>query len=253
MMVVFSGLDHPVYVESKRVTVMQVSSQSLFARITSALFSEQGEWACEPYTLWDDDEREIKAAEAFISISNPLNLPWKHKLLVGALHERLEECLNFDEDLRFEIQRLNAELMSCVSRVGFQFNADYEFKVEWNLRQYLRAFDYGLAVSASNTLLDNLILFVDLVADMCANRALLFVNLKTFLSKKDLNELYSRILFHGIPVLLLENQESEIYEEFEQKIIVDQHFVEYIIEKTSEGPSPVQRRICSNGFGAVTF
>lgn len=253
MMIVFSGLDRPVCVKTKCVTIMQVASQSLFARIVSSLFSEEGELACEPYTLWEDDEREIRATEAFISVANPLDLPWKHKLLTGALHKRIEECLSLDEDLRFKVQQLNAELMSCVACVGFQFNADYEFKVEWRLRHYLKAFDYSLAVPESNTLLDNLILFVDLVADMCANRTLLFVNLKTFLSRKDLSELYSRVLFHGIPTLLIENQKSEVYDDFEQKIVIDQHFVEYVIEKSSECPSSTQRRICSNGFGAVTF
>ena len=88
---------------------------------------------------------------------------------------------------------------------------------------------------------------------MMINEAILFINLRTFLSKNELELLNERIIFHGIKALMLENQHTEIYSEFESKIVVDQHFVEYRSTYQSGSSSSTQGGFCSNGFGAVTF
>ena len=88
---------------------------------------------------------------------------------------------------------------------------------------------------------------------MMVNAAILFINLRTFLTKNELELLNERIIFHGIKTLMLENQHAEIYSEFESKIVVDQHFIEYSSTYRPESSSSTQGRFCSNGFGAVAF
>lgn len=253
MRISFVGFDHSIDVTSSHVRVLQIANEALFARVVESLLSGRGAQAIEPYTLWGDDGEEVRPSSAFITIANPFELPWKHRSLMGALYSRIEEMLLLDEDRRLQLQELNAELCSCVCKMGFQFNADYGFKVEWGLSQYLKAFGYGIDSSESMSLLDNLIQFVDMSADMAIEEVLVFVNLKTFLTVSELNDLYSRVFLRGIRVLLLENHESRTYHEIERKTVVDQHFIEYESIPWSGCPSPSQRRICPNGFGAVTF
>lgn len=253
MMISFSGFEHSIDMRDSRVLALHIANQALFARVVSALLSGQGERAAEPYTLWGDDGKELRANNVFLPIANPFDLPWKHKRLLGALYSRFEEALLIDEDLRLKMQELHSGMVSSVNQIGFQFNAEYDFGVEWELRHYLKAFDYGVGPREASSLLDNLIQFVDLAADVACDMVLLFVNLKTFLGKNDLLELYERMIFHGISAILIENQNSPLYTDFEKKIIVDQHFIEYEAANWSESTPLPQKRICFNGFGAVTF
>lgn len=253
MMISFSGFEHSIDMRDSRVLALHIANQALFARVVSALLSGQGERAAEPYTLWGDDGKELRANNVFLPIANPFDLPWKHKRLLGALYSRFEEALLIDEDLRLKMQELHLGMVSSVNQIGFQFNAEYDFGVEWELRHYLKAFDYGVGPREASSLLDNLIQFVDLAADVACDMVLLFVNLKTFLGNNDLLELYERMIFHGISAILIENQNSPLYTDFEKKIIVDQHFIEYEAANWSESTPLPQKRICFNGFGAVTF
>lgn len=253
MRISFSGLESPIAIMDKGITILQIKNNSLFARICQSLLSLKGEDAVEQYSVWDKEGREIAPAKAFIIVSNPFDLPWKHKDLMGSLYERFEHELLLDEELRQEIQDMSVSLESSVQKIGFQLNADYRFALKWNISNYLKAFSYGVEISDSTSLFDNLISFIDFGADMSIDKVILFINLKTFLTKNELMMLQERLIFHGISAFLLENYDSPFYLDCEKKYIVDQDFVEYVFENKSECTSSTQGGICSIGFGAVTF
>ena len=240
MLISFSGFDHPIACGDANVSVIQISNKALFARICQSLISGRREGALEPYSITAEDGAVF-------------DLPWKHKSLSGGLYKQFEEHLLADEDDRRLIRQLNEQLESAVAQIGFQYHGEYGFGIEWSLQRYLNAFGFGVEVSPNTSLFDNLIHFIELVADIGISETLLFVNLKTFFTEKELAELYRRLIFYGISSLLLENHDAVIQYGFEHKIVVDQHFLQYEVICQSESPSSAQGRICSNGFGAVTF
>lgn len=252
MKICFAGLENQIVLSGEHVSVLQIDNKALFCRICQALLSCKGAKAIEPYSVWEKDE-EVAPAKAFIVVRDPFALPLGHRSLSGKLFSVISKELLLDEDSRFGIQQASAELNSLISRVGLQFNADYSFEIEWDISRYLKTFGFGLHVLEDASLFDNLINFVDLAADMMVNEAILFINLRTFLTKNELELLNERIIFHGIKTLMLENQHAEIYSEFESKIVVDQHFIEYSSNYRPESSSSTQGRFCSNGFGAVAF
>lgn len=252
MKICFTGLENQIVLSGEYVSVLQINSKPFFCRICQSLLSCKGAKAIEPYSIWEKD-KEVAPTKAFIAVRDPFALPLGHRSLSGKLFAILNRELLIDEESRFGIQQASAELNSLISRVGLQFNADYSFEIEWDISKYLKAFGFGLHVLEDASLFDNLIDFVDLAADMMIDEAILFINLRTFLSKNELELLNERIIFHGIKTLMLENQYAETYSEFESKIVVDQHFIEYRSTYQPESSSSMQGRFCSNGFGTVTF
>lgn len=253
MLISFVGFDNPVIFDRTHASVVQIANESLYARVCQSLISGKGEDAVEPYSIWDDNGVEIRASQAFLPIINPFDLPRKHKTLLNGLYERLYQNLLVDEDARSKLQHLSERMETAVAEMAFQLNGNYGFGLKWDMREYLRAFGFGAETLTSASLFENLIGFVELVADVGLDKTLLFVNLKTFLTENELEELYRTLIFYGIQTLLLENHQSEVYSEFEHKTIIDRHFLEYEASYRSECPSPSQGRICSNGFGAVAF
>lgn len=253
MKVVFAGLDHPIEVASGHVSVLTILNNALFCRLCQSLLSQEGEDAVEPYTVWDEEGEPVKPSDAFIVVRDPFNLPFDDKRLMGQLHERIKQELLVDEEARLRIKELSATVATIFSEICMQFNADYGFALEWDECRYLKAFGFGLELREDASLLDNLIRLIDLAADAKIDETILFVNIRTFLSKRDAIELNERVFFHGMKVLMLENRDLAIYDDIERKVVVDQHFVEYVISHQPECPSSSQGRFCSNGFGAVTF
>ncbi len=253
MRIAFSGLDRPIDVADRGITMLQIESESLFARVCDSLISLKGEKAIEPYTVWTEEGGEVNPSGAFMVVVNPFDLPWKHKCMMGGLYSKLENELLIDDELRQEMIELGLALESSAHKLGFQLNANYRFGVEWNLSSYLKAFSYEVEVFDTASLLEKLISFIDLGADMSIDRVIVFINLKTFLAKNELTELQDRLFFHGIRALLLERYSSSWDEECVRKYLVDRDFVEYVFKGRSDCPSSSQGRICSNGFGAVAI
>lgn len=253
MRISFAGFDSPIDLNCSRIAVLQIENKALFARVVQSLLQSKGMDALEPYTVWDESGNAVPPGKAFLPVCDPFSLPWSHKSLAGGLYAKLESMLRIDEEVSAKLQLLGSQLRSEICCMGFDLNGDYGFAVEWEMRRFLKAFDFGIGPQEGASLLDNLIRFFDYVADMAIAETLLFVNLKTFLTKNELSSVYERLFFHGIRALLLENHESEYYNELERKTVVDQHFIEYEIIGWSEGPSSAQGGICSNGFGAVAF
>ena len=141
------------------------------------------------------------------------------------MQQRFETLLLEDYELREEIESLNRDMASRMNMLGFQMSASYTFSSGWDVRRYLKAFDFGV-VRDGGSLLDNLLEFISFAADMRLERALVFVNLKTFLTEKDLEVLYNQAIFYGVRLLLLENASDDRFCSQERKRVVDQHFIE---------------------------
>lgn len=253
MKIAFSGFDNPIVIERGRICTLQVMNEGLYSRVCQSLLGGGGEQAVEPYTIWDDEGEEINPRQAFLSITNPFDIPWKHKSLTGSLYSVMNSSFLHDEDLRAEFDELGKKLISSVSKMGHELIADYEFGVKWELDNYLKAFSYGVSIPEDASLIDNLIGLLDLAADMALKEALLFVNLKTFLTENDLHKFYERAFFLESKVLLLEHYDANQVYEIEDRMVIDRDFVELMAKRQLESPSLSQEGICSNGFGAVTF
>lgn len=253
MRISFAGMDAPVEVRERGATVLRVLNQRLYARVCESLVSQKGDGAVEPYSIWGDDGCEISPANALLVVANPLDLPWKHRSMMGRLYSSLEAELLGDEGMRRELQEFRVALESSVHKLGFQLNADYGFAVEWSLGSYLKAFSYEVDLTGASTLLDKLICFADFVADVMVGKVLVFINLGTFLTENDLLRLNDRLFFHGIGALILENRTFGLDGSVALEYVVDRDFVEYVLSGKSECPSSSQEGFRSNGFGAVAF
>lgn len=225
MNIVFSGLEHVITLEPGKVSVLEVHNGTLFSRFALSLLADCVLDAMEPYSLWEDDT-ELKSKDALFVISDPLNLPWDHRLLLGEITKKLERDYIEDEDLRLAISQAQEEINSRLLSLGMAFHSDYRFAAEWDFKKYLKTMGFQVDWRVDEPLVDRLISFLSLVLDAGCKKAIVFVNLKTFLSEKDLITLYEHIFYCKLPVLLLENKPDELKYKYEQKIVVDLQFLE---------------------------
>ena len=225
MKIVFSGLELPVEVRRGMVSVLEIENSTLFARICRSLSSGY-QSRLEPYSIWNDEGEEVSSSSTLLVVSDPLNFPWDDRRLGANLPHMLDVLMREDEERRVEIEKAEEKLTALISSLTHQVNGDYRFAVEWNLAKYLKSFSFGVERYEGDSYLESCISFLDFVSDMAIEQVLVFVNLKTFLSENDVQELYDRIFFLNLPVVLLETAHDVSSYRHERKVWVDQHFLE---------------------------
>lgn len=226
MKLVFSGFENPLELEAGETSVLQVENGALFARVASSLKSGCGRYALEPYSFWDE-EREVVPKDALMFVSDPLSLPWDDKTFLSAVVKQIEREFLEDEDLRMEVEEAEDALRQKLELLDMGFNADIGFALEWDLKRYLKFLGFGIAFQEEKTFLDNLLNFLSYALDAGCKKVICLVNLKTFLTKNELEQLYEHIFFLKLRVLLLENKRDDSLYEHERKMAIDLQFLEH--------------------------
>lgn len=224
----FSGLENALDITPGRVSILQIESISLFTRVCQSLFTMHEEDRLESFTVWDDNGKEIASKNAFLSVVNPFDLPWRDRGLLTALYNQLDCLMKEDDIVRQEIESAHQRLEHLVKGLSLQLNSHYSFGIEWDLSQALKAYSFGIDRSDSVTLLDNLIRFIEFLHDVCYRKTLVFVNIEKFLTKSELLELETQLFFHNVAALFLVQGVDDIKLANSRKLVVDQEFLEYL-------------------------
>ena len=225
MNLVLSGFSEALTLGSDRVSVLEVHNRRLFARIWQSLASELDSEALEPYALWNGEDRR-SSRNYFLFVFNPFELPWSERALMGEVLERVEDMFLAEDDVRQEIETAGRALSERVASLGLRLQSDYAFEVQWEMRKYLKAFDFGVEVDPFDALLDNLIKFLKFASDAAFEKQLVFVNLKNFLEPDEVQEFYRQAVFLELNVLLLENVPDDAVFEYERKMCIDKDFLQ---------------------------
>lgn len=224
MRLLIEGLD-AVEIGGGPVGVLEVHDKRLFARVCRSLISEQGEAALEPYSLWDAEGGKLSARNAILAAVDPFDLPWGDRALLGDLQDVVEEMYAADDQARRRIDESARRLREDVAELGLRLQSEYEFAVEWDLGKILKSFDFSVEEDPVESLLDNLIKFMKFASDIRCKQVILFVNLKSFLEKSELEEFYREAFLCDLNILLLESIPDPSCYEQERKTVIDLDFL----------------------------
>lgn len=225
MKLTIEGFNEPIILGGGSVAVLEIHDRRLFSRMCQSLISEKGEEAIEPFSLWEDDGSKRNARNAMLPIANPFELPWEERSLLNDLQEMVEEVYVADDQARRKIDEAAHKLREEVSCLGLRLQSDYEFALEWDLGRFLKAFDFSVDEDSADSLLENLIKFVKFASDIHCHQVVLFMNLKSFLEKNELEEFYREAFFCDLNILLLESAPDDEFYAQERKTTIDQDFL----------------------------
>lgn len=225
----FMGLENTLDIAPGRVSVLQIESVKLFARICQSLLNSNQSDRLEDFSLWDDNGREVSAKSVFFPIVDPFKLPWYDRAIVAALYEQMKNYLWEDETIRAEVEQAHQYFEHLICDLSLRMNASYSFEAEWDLNQSLKAYSFGIDRSDSVSLLDNLIRFIELIHDIGSKKVLLFINLEKFLTEEELLELENQLFFHDLRALMLVQGSVGIHLRNPIKLFIDQEFLEYLM------------------------
>ena len=127
MKIVFSDVPVSVKLSDKKVSVLEVVNNHLFAQICSSLLEKDEESREMSFSLWNED-KEIKSEQNILYVDSPLSLPWDDKKLNNKFLEYVSKEINLDEQRRSRIIDAVSVINKEIFQVSSGFNASYEFK-----------------------------------------------------------------------------------------------------------------------------
>ena len=86
-----------------------------------------------------------------------------------------------------------------------------------------------LGISSKEELLDNLMLLIDLEHTLKTNNFLVFVNLKQYLTKNEVVELYKYAIYNEITIMLVDSICHGVTLKNEKKYIIDENLDEFML------------------------
>lgn len=222
----FSGFENSITVREDKPTSLRILNKRLFGRICQSLITNMGEFAIEPYTLWCDDGSQLSANNRFMVIVDPFSLPWSTSVLANKLLDKMDALLRENDEIQYNIEQFKEGINSSIATSGLQLHSDYCFGVDWDLRQYLKSFNYKVEHNTTDPLFDNVIKFVSYAADMAYSDVIVFVNLQIFLTENELNDLQKHVIFLKMKVLFIDAIEGKCDSSTTRKYTIDQHLLE---------------------------
>ena len=87
----------------------------------------------------------------------------------------------------------------------------------------------NIKITEEGNLLKKLYTLIDLITELQNYELLIFVNLKQFLSKEELNEYYKYAIYNHVSLLLIDNISYGIAQNYEKKLIIDDNLEEFIV------------------------
>lgn len=227
MKLVFSGLENSLHINAGQISVLQIASKPLFARICQSLFAEDDIDNLEPFSLWDNDGKELNIKQNTMPVLNPFDLPWHDKGLKEALYKNMTERLDENDALKNEVEAAHRQFIQLLSQLSLSYNANYTFNLDWTLSQSLKAFGFCIDRQDVETLFDNLIRFIEFISDICYKKPLFFVNLDKFLTNELLLEFKNLVFFYNIPVVILSQGKEDLSAISDENLYIDLDLLEY--------------------------
>ena len=132
-------------------------------------------------------------------------------------------------DKKFYIKK--AEMISSITNLFEELNCESDFPIDFKedsgLTEIMKAFNVKLLENYDN-LLKKITSYLDAIVNFSVVKLICFVNLKCFLSSKELKELYQYIRYNEIAVFFLENTlRPKIEDEF--IVVIDSDLCEIIV------------------------
>ena len=137
MKIVFPDVSVSVELSDKKVSVLEVVNNHLFAQICSSLLEKDEESREMSFSLWNED-KEIKSEQNILYVDSPLSLPWDDKKLNNKFLEYVSKEINLDEQRRSRIIDAVSVINKEIFQVSSGFNASYELQTEWDMSKYLK-------------------------------------------------------------------------------------------------------------------
>ena len=216
--------DNEIIFDENFINALEIENKNYFYRFVKCLNDILNYGFSNEISFFEDD-REVNINGKIKIIIDYFNLGFDSKKYEKDINKFVNEQIS-EEDKNNLVAQYNKIIKiynRILNNVDLPLNVESEISID-NITKLVK-----VGISSKTSLLENLLLLIDLENVLKTNNILCFINLKQYLTTTELKELYKYSIYNQIKILLVDSQSYGCTIEYEKKLIIDENLEEYML------------------------
>lgn len=188
-------------IELKENTEAVIVLEDVVGRLTfveglySQVLGEEGNW------LLVEDEKNYELAKKVDMILEPFSLELNNKKVKTKLYQDIK--IIAQDDCFLQGLELHSHICNYLETLLEKVPYSVKYREEWNILEILKA--YGVELEEEcESICDKLFNYIKLMSQVCGTSIFITVNLKQYLTKNQILEMYKLVKYCKIQLILIE-------------------------------------------------
>ena len=216
--------ENSIVFNNTEINVLEIENKAMFYLFIRDLHSINSYGVYEDIQFFGEDA-EINMINKLKIYVDFFDFQFDSKKSINDISKYASSSVN--EEDKDKIKSLYNKIIKSYEKILNEIDlplcVDNEFNFD-NLSKLIK-----IAIETKDELLDNLLLLIDLERVLKSKCLLVFVNLKQYLSKNELIELYKYAIYNNVNIFLVDSQSYGVTLKYEKKLIIDDNLDEFVL------------------------
>ncbi len=217
--------DNKMEFSNDYVNVIEIDNKKYFYRFVTNLFEIVNEGFSENINFFDSDGNEKSLNNRIKIFVDYFNLGFDSKKNLTDVSKYVSSII--DENDKLLLQNEYKKIIKIYKKILNDIDLPVHIDEEINTDNFSKLMKLG--IDKRSDLLDNLFLLIDIEKVFKSNNLLVFVNLKQYLTRSELIELYKYSVYNQINIMLVDSQNYGGTLNYEKKLIIDENLDEFVL------------------------
>lgn len=220
-------IDNEIIIPDNKVFNIEIENKIYFYRLINELnyISNGADSPEENNIKFFKNNNELNLFNKIDVYIDYFNIDFNSKKIINSLYRALKTTIS--EEDKIKIANYYLKIKNILSKSFLDYNLPLTISSEYDIELIFKLLKIN--VEKKNNLLDNLLILIDINNIFKINELLIFVNLKQYLNKEELNELYKYSVYNNVKILLIDSQSYGTCNEYEKKLIIDSNLDEFLL------------------------
>ena len=217
-------LDNEIKFIDGYINNIEVENKKYFFRIINNLLLINDEYNDE-ILFFDDNYKEINLTNKMNIVIDYFNIDFNNKKYLTETYKLVSEQLKEENKKKInnEYRKIVSSLKTILNKIDIPITINEELDITSLLKMF------KLSINSKDEIIEKLLLLIDIEKIFHINKLLIFVNLKQYLTKEELKELYKYSIYNNVKILLIDSECYGTCNEFEKKLIIDENLEEFVL------------------------
>lgn len=218
-------IENEIILLDNKIFTLEIENKSYFYRLINDFNLVSKNVLSDNIKFFDDKNSEINLSNKIDVVVDYFNIDFNSKKITNSLYKLIST--NIGDYDKSKLENYYVKIKNVLSKSFLDYNLPLIINDEFNIEIVLKLLKVN--IESKNNLLDNLFLLIDINNIFHINELIIFVNLKQYLSKDELLELYKYCLYNNVRILLIDSQCYGVTNKFEKKLIIDGNLDEFLL------------------------
>ena len=218
-------IDSDIVLNQENILSIEIENKNIFYKLVNDLLLISLGELVDNISFYNESNIEINMNNKISIIIDYFNFNFDVKKYTSEINKLVLK--NIDEKLRQDIITNYNKISNNLRKILNEIDLPLQIVNDFNLEDLLKFIK--ISVNKFEDLLENLFLIIDLEKILRIKDIIIFVNLKQFLSKNELEELYKYAIYNNVNILLIDSQTYGACISNEKKLIIDCDLDEFIL------------------------